>query len=430
MAVRWENVVEGYDVSRFVGEVREDLLCSICQEVPKDPRLCKHKDHFFCLAHISRHLQQNSQTCPVCRDHLTLETLRRPTGFLKNYLHDLKIKCDHHDRGCPDVVRLEDLPRHVDECGFAPAMCRNEGCEMVVNKRDKDNHEKNLCQFRIPKCHDCKEMKASQDEMKASQDKMKASQDEMKKNVDEIKHAQAQMDVKLTEIKDEMTAIERKQDRMQQSVHQMKQQFQTMMRMVNKALQGSNVNNNGAQATEPGVSVHNQDIIILGGRYAPADDKVINTVEKFNLAEGNLTELPPMNKPRASFAACVYNGDVIATGGFDGFYGTDLIEILNVTPHPLQWYMFCCKLPVKLSAHVSIIYKNKLYVIGGFNWNEKKTSDTIYELDLEPPYAAKVLARMPQTRESHRAEIVNRKLFIVGGTTTGNGKDALDSVIV
>ena len=172
MAATWEDVQEGYDVTRFVGEVKEDILCLVCNEVPKDPRLCKHKDHFFCLAHISRHLE-NSQTCPYCRDPLTVETLRRPTGFLKNYLDDLKIKCDHHDRGCPDVVRLEYLPRHVNQCEFAPVMCENKGCGMVVNKREKKNHEQNICKVRIAMCHDCKEIKASQDEMKAIQNKIK-----------------------------------------------------------------------------------------------------------------------------------------------------------------------------------------------------------------------------------------------------------------
>ena len=170
MAVRPEHVLQGYDVSRFIGEVREDLLCIVCQDVPKNPRCCQNKDHLFCHAHILRHLRENSHTCPVCRDSLSPETLRRPTGFLKNYLDDLKIKCDHHDRGCTDDVRLEDLQRHVDKCGFTPVMCENEGCEMVVNKRDKDNHERNLCQFRVSKCHDCRDIKTNQDEIKVRPD--------------------------------------------------------------------------------------------------------------------------------------------------------------------------------------------------------------------------------------------------------------------
>jgi hypothetical protein len=111
------------------------------------------------------------------------ETLKRPTRFLKNYLEDLKIKCDHHDRGCPDVVRLEDLQRHVDQCGFAPVMCRNEGCGTEVNKRDEENHEKNLCQFRIAKCHDCRDIKASQNGIKASQDDTKVQNTRMEEEI-------------------------------------------------------------------------------------------------------------------------------------------------------------------------------------------------------------------------------------------------------
>ena len=103
--------------------------------------------------------------------------MRRPTGFLKNYLDDLKIKCDHHDRGCSDVVRLENLQRHVDQCEFAPVKCENEECEEIINARDKENHEKNLCQFRIIKCHDCKDIKVTQDEIRGKQNMLELDTD-------------------------------------------------------------------------------------------------------------------------------------------------------------------------------------------------------------------------------------------------------------
>ena len=203
-----------------------------------------------------------------------------------------------------------------------------------------------------------------------------------------------------------------------------------MIRMFKEALPGSNVNNNDAQATVPRVFVNNQYIIILGGRYAPGVDKVSNTVEKFNIAEEERKDLPPMNKPRGESASCVHNGDVIVTGGFDGQDGTDSIEILKMTQHPLRWTMFRGKLAVKTQGHAVIIYENKLYTFGGLNWNEKKTSDMIYELDLVCPSTAKPRGNMPQARRNHRVEIVDGKLFIVGGTTTGHSKDAIDSVVV
>ncbi|XP_028414527.1 kelch-like protein 5 isoform X2 [Dendronephthya gigantea] len=398
MAARWEDDFQGYDVGRFQGKVNEDLLCSICQEVPKDPRLCQHKDHIFCFAHISRHLVQNSQTCPVCRDPLTQETLRRPTGFLKNYWEGLKIKCDHHERGCPDYVRLEHLPKHVEECGYAPVMCRNEGCDTEVNRRDIETHEKT-----------CKNIQ---------------------KNVDGLKMSQNEMNVRMTSLERKLDEMERKQDEIKQSMNEMREQFERIMTMMNQTFQGNNKKKNGASATNHTGPVNNQDVIIIGGWYGLGSDKVLNTVEKYNIVEEKSTPLPGLNHPQVASASCVYNNDVLVVGGNDGKEGTDTIEILKMNQHPLRWTMFDGKLPVKLFAHDVMVYQGKLYIIGGYDGNQRKTSNSIYEIALTPPYTGKLLTRMPEARRNHRAELVNGKLFILGGTITNLSKDALDSVVV
>jgi hypothetical protein len=67
-----------------------------------------------------------------------------------------------------------------------------------------------------------------------------------------------------------------------------------------------------------------------------------------------------------------------------------------------------------------------MYVVGGYNEDERETSDAIYQLSLTPHYTTKLLARMPQPRSSHTAEIVKGKLFVLGG----EDEDALDSVVV
>ena len=210
----------------------------------------------------------------------------------------------------------------------------------------------------------------------------------------------------------------------------MKEQFEEMMKMVKQALQGNNLNNYGAQALDQTVPVKSKNILILGGYYAPDYENVLDTVEKYNIEEAISSDLPQMNHPRAESASCVYRGDVIVAGGYDGKDATDTIEILKMNQDPLQWTIFDVKLPVKLLKHVVIVYKDKLYVIGGYNWSEAKTSDGIYELSLVPPYTVELVIRMLQARQFHRAEIVNDKLYIVGGETTHSCKDAIDSVVV
>ena len=80
---------------------------------------------------------------------------------------ELQIKCDYVQRGCRDPVQLGNLEDHVSNCGFAPVAC--EKCGMQLNRKDKDNHEKNFCQLGATKCQECVNIKANQDEMRKSQ---------------------------------------------------------------------------------------------------------------------------------------------------------------------------------------------------------------------------------------------------------------------
>ena len=221
MAYRIQYDEQGYDEGRFEGPVRPDLFCSICHGVLRNPRICQNKEHPFCLACISPHLQ-NSHTCPECREHLTPETLKNPPRFLMNTLSELKIKCGYNERGCPGYVLLGNLQRHVDRCGFAPVTCGNEGCGTEVNRRDKEIHERDLCQFRIAKREikanqakgeaEIAQVKEKQDEMKGSLDEMKVSQDEMKSSLDEMKSTQDEVKSIQGETGVKIQGMERKQD--------------------------------------------------------------------------------------------------------------------------------------------------------------------------------------------------------------------------
>ena len=223
MASGIANDEQGYDERRFKSPIRSELLCSICQDVLKNPKACE-KEHSFCHACILRHLA-NSHTCPECREHLTPETLKNPPRFLTNYLSDLRIFCDHRSRGCLEDVRLEDLPIHIDQCEFAPVQC--ERCGIVVNRKDKDQQK---CQEHMPqrnfeprmnneessksevntrdvvlKCQECKSIKQNQEKMKVDVARVKEFQGQIKAKQDE-------MNVELSEIKNQVLAIERKQD--------------------------------------------------------------------------------------------------------------------------------------------------------------------------------------------------------------------------
>ncbi len=130
----------GYEDERFEQIVSQTLHCIICTNVIKDPVMCRQNEHLFCRACITRHLM-NYQTCPTCMEPLTIETLSKASRTVTNLLSELRIRCEFSDRGCEEYVELGSLEGHLKECGYAPAVCCNEGCRLEMNKQDLFHHE-------------------------------------------------------------------------------------------------------------------------------------------------------------------------------------------------------------------------------------------------------------------------------------------------
>ena len=135
----------------------DSLSCKICLEVINDPVQCQNNEHYFCRKCITKHLE-NSKTCPLCTDQLTLETLRPVPRVILEMVSQLnKPCCRHVSRGCTKNVVVEDVLLHEQTCGYAPIVCSNEGCKETVNRRDQESHETKECKFRKITCESCNE---------------------------------------------------------------------------------------------------------------------------------------------------------------------------------------------------------------------------------------------------------------------------------
>ena len=158
----------GFEEERFELPVSENFKCSICLNVLNNPKSCGNNQHYFCSGCINEHLK-NSHTCPLCMEELTPATLVQPPRVLLNCILELRIKCIHSQRGCPEHVQLGRLLNHVDECGFAPAQCENEGCGAEVNRFEKAYHETELCKFRKVECYGCGKLMKQVEELRENQ---------------------------------------------------------------------------------------------------------------------------------------------------------------------------------------------------------------------------------------------------------------------
>jgi hypothetical protein len=169
----------------------------------------------------------------------------------------------------------------------------------------------------------------------------------------------------------------------------------------------------------------NQHIFVAGGVRR-------NSVEIFNCRQKRLWSLlKPMSVKRDEASSFVYNNHVTVAGGWCLGAAVDNMIRMKIHPVPdlsINWSDFGAKLPVKLFAHSSVVYKDSLFVTGGYNADDV-VSDSIYEVQLKPPYAVKLVSKLPEPRVRHSTVLCDDSILIVGGKKSWDCKDNLSSVL-
>ena len=431
------SYIPGYDEERFVTTVNQNFICSICFNVLKDPVLCPRNHHCFCRACITKHLE-NSQRCPTCADELTVATLAEPQRTIKDYLNELHIRCVYVNRGCQEIVQLQNLARHEATCGFTPAVCTNQGCGATLNQRDLIRHESEACEFRKLKCHSCGEMAKTLADMEkriANVEKNVAKMDTVVTMETHMTNTQATVATNVENIETQLANLERKMERNTADMEGKLEAVNREMTGLKTALiEGFDEMKDVLVKMEDKIEENTRKV-----RNAPSGDREniivaggggTDSVEMFNWRQKTWSPLQSMPKKRYGATSFVYNDQVTIAGGFCSGCVDDMIR-MNIHPNPdlsMHWSEHSVKLPTKLVYHSCVLYNDHLMVTGGHDRNA--VSDCVHEVQLVPPYTVKTLSRMPQPRQLHSMEIFDDSLFIVGGRTTDNYTDSLSSVVL
>ena len=151
----------GYEVTRFEGDVDEELICTICGQVLEEPVQIRQCEHCFCTECLQEWLR-HQQICPVDRSVVSPATdLIQAPRILRNMLSRMKICCENREFGCVVVVRLDSLRTHLDECQYnpkRPVPCEK-GCGMIVPLDEVPQHNcvrelRRLDEIKSQKIHD------------------------------------------------------------------------------------------------------------------------------------------------------------------------------------------------------------------------------------------------------------------------------------
>ena len=233
----------------------------------------------------------------------------------------------------------------------------------------------------------------------------------------------ADVETKMTNMK---TDIEEKLDTVSNEVKELKTALvEAFDQMKDVLVEIDGKKEENARKVTNAPSGDRENIIVAGGAGN-------DSVAMFNWRQRTWSPLQSMPEKRHGATSFVYNNQVFIAGGSCGLfnYFDNMIRI-NVVPHPdisTHWSECPVKLPAKMAHLSSVLYDDKLMVIGGHGGNA--TSDRIHEVQVVPPYTVKTLSRMPEPRQCHCTEIFDDGLVIIGGTKTGRYRDNLSSVVL
>mmetsp|Transcript_15878 Transcript_15878/g.34644 ORF Transcript_15878/g.34644 Transcript_15878/m.34644 type:complete len:392 (+) Transcript_15878:99-1274(+) len=82
----------GYPSSLFSAPPPDDLKCSICMDVLRDPVQVCSEHHTYCRGCINRWKGGGRTTCPECRAPFSKD---EPARVLKNIIEKLEVRCSH-----------------------------------------------------------------------------------------------------------------------------------------------------------------------------------------------------------------------------------------------------------------------------------------------------------------------------------------------
>ncbi|CAB4033779.1 RING finger 151-like [Paramuricea clavata] len=418
----------GYEDELFQHPVGPSSHCGICYNVVKDPVMCRHNEHLFCRACITRHLM-NSQTCPSCLEPLTVDTLSQPSRTVMNLLSELKIRCQFFNRGCEKFIELGNLDRHVTDCGFAPVICSNEGCRLEVNKQDLLHHETAVCELRRVQCHNCNDIRQEMDAVKVNLAAMNLKLTEVGKAVkDDVVAKVKLVQEQLKKQEESNRQLKTDNVEMKKSLNEITKQLGKLTQQTSHEVQAEQEQEKKGIAEADGMD-REPKVVVAGGWNSQGS---LNSVEMFSLSKSTWEPLKPMKAARQAASAVVYNNQVFVSGGYCNGHGIKSMEKLSMNVVEVDQSVENCpdELPGPLYGHCSVVYNGRLIVIGGYDVDKHACSDSITEVSLAPPYASKVLATMPQTRWLHAVVLFGETIVILGGRKDANNSKSLKSVLL
>jgi len=146
--------------------------------------------------------------------------------------------------------------------------------------------------------------------------------------------------------------------------------------------------------------------------------EVKNDLWKYKFDERQWEQMKVDGMPaKTEHSAVIYKNKMYLFGGYSGEYFTNSLYCFDFDTNVCSAVPATGEIPPERSAHVGVVYKDKMYVFGG--WNGTDQNNDLYSFDFATLKWSRVIAKgpLPSARCSHAAVVSEKynSLFIFAG---------------
>lgn len=139
----------GWDLS-FVSAPPEDLVCSICLSVHREPVLTSCCGNHFCFSCVEQ-VRLEQRPCPLCG---ALHFTTMLDKYFVRKVNELEVRCKFSKSGCSWCGSVSELQRHLEgDCKFIRIECPY-FCGTLLVSSELEQHQR-VCQRRPYVCKFC-----------------------------------------------------------------------------------------------------------------------------------------------------------------------------------------------------------------------------------------------------------------------------------
>jgi len=144
----------GYDVEFLNGEPDDNVTCSICLFVLREPMQSIGCGHRYCKTCVER-LQKTDKGYYVCPEDRSEMKLFPDRGREREILSKI-VKCNNADNGCQWTKELRQLKDHLaSDCFYNLVECPRNECNEEVIAHHLADHMSDECEYRRLWCPFC-----------------------------------------------------------------------------------------------------------------------------------------------------------------------------------------------------------------------------------------------------------------------------------